>query len=58
MRCLSCDCNLSQREDSRRSILTGERIQLCDPCYEEISGEVPTLSRNDLPNEIDVEELT
>lgn len=35
MRCLSCDCNLNDREATRKSINTGEYLDLCNHCLAE-----------------------
>ena len=42
MKCQSCDKILSDREASRKSLRTGEFLDLCGDCYEEIKDEVPT----------------
>jgi hypothetical protein len=42
MKCESCDKILSDREDSRKSAASGERIGLCDDCYAPIAREVPS----------------
>lgn len=51
MRCLSCNKNLSDFESTRRSALTGEFIDLCNKCYEEIKYDVDTVVREDLRDE-------
>ena len=38
MKCLSCDKILSDREASRKSITTGEHLDLCNSCFEPIRG--------------------
>lgn len=43
MRCLSCDKNLNDKESTRKSIVTGEYLDLCDPCFSTISDEVQTV---------------
>lgn len=35
MRCLSCNCNLNDRESTRKSLNTGEYLDLCDSCLSE-----------------------
>lgn len=32
MRCLSCDCLLSDKEATRKGTHTGEYLDLCDDC--------------------------
>ncbi len=40
MKCLACDSILSDREDARKYVASGEHIGLCDPCFAEIENEV------------------
>lgn len=40
MKCLSCDCILSDREATRKSLNTGEFIDLCNNCFSSIEDEV------------------
>lgn len=40
MRCLSCDCSLSDKEAVRKSLVTQEYIDLCDNCFSYIKDEV------------------
>lgn len=37
MRCLACDCLLSDREATRRSIVTDEFLDLCDHCFSTVA---------------------
>lgn len=39
MRCLACDVLLTEREDARKFIL-GNRIELCDHCFDTIREDV------------------
>lgn len=48
MRCLSCNNPLSKFENTRKSVNTGEYIQLCNHCYEPIREQVHVIERNDL----------
>ena len=32
MRCAACNCNLSNRESTRKSAITGQYLDLCDSC--------------------------
>jgi hypothetical protein len=36
MRCQGCDCNLSDFESTRKHPGTGEYIDLCNTCHEEV----------------------
>lgn len=40
MRCLACDCVLSDREATRRFEESGEFVDLCDDCFETIAEDV------------------
>lgn len=40
MRCASCDKNLNDRESTRKSAVTGNYIDLCDPCYKTIADQL------------------
>jgi hypothetical protein len=57
MRCLSCNNALSNRESVRKSIATGEMIDLCDNCFSYISDDVPVnepfISNDDTEREAD-----
>lgn len=57
MRCRSCDRNLNDYESTRRSISTGEYIDLCNRCYREVKDEIVALGRPDLEDVIDEIEL-
>ena len=46
MRCIACDCELTDLETSRKSVGTGEYIDMCDDCYKEIEEDVPTITGN------------
>lgn len=35
IRCLSCNCNLNDRESTRKSLNTGEYLDLCNSCLSE-----------------------
>lgn len=55
MKCLSCDCILTDRESSRKGIFSGEYLDLCDDCLITIPDleyeENPALS-NKRPTEV------
>lgn len=48
MHCVACDAMLTDLETSRRSVITGEYIDLCDDCYFEIEDDVPTVADGDV----------
>lgn len=40
MRCLACDCGLSDREATRKGETTGEFLDLCDHCFATIADQI------------------
>ena len=50
MRCISCDCNLSDRESTRQHLVTGEYLDLCDDCLSDVEEviAIPHSDRTDL----------
>lgn len=54
MRCKACNTVLSFYESTRKSVTTGEYIDLCDWCYKSIEEDVPCFERSDLSNEGEV----
>ena len=40
MKCLSCDHILTDKEATRKSALTGDFIDLCDPCFEPVKDDI------------------
>jgi hypothetical protein len=48
MRCLACNCNLSDFESTRKSAYSGEYIDLCNRCFSSVSSDMNTLERSDL----------
>ena len=36
MRCFACDCELSDSESTRKSIVTDEYLDLCNVCFSEV----------------------
>lgn len=40
MRCVACNCALSDVESTRKSIKTHEYLDLCNKCYSTISEDV------------------
>lgn len=56
MRCLSCDCLLSDFESTRKSRTTNDYIDLCNNCFEDIKDAVDVIEREDLRQNISVED--
>lgn len=48
MRCLSCDKNLTDFEATRKSVFSGEFIDLCNHCFASVSDDLQTIDRPDL----------
>ena len=48
MRCLSCDKNLTDFEATRKSVFSGEFIDLCNRCFASVSDDLQTIDRPDL----------
>lgn len=40
MRCKACNKNLSDAESTRKSVVTGDYLDLCDHCLETIEDDV------------------
>jgi hypothetical protein len=53
MRCRCCDKKLSDFEATRKSINTGEYLDMCNKCYNTISNQVLTYERYDLYDDED-----
>lgn len=51
MKCLACDNPLSDREASRKSLNTGEYLDLCDTCLESIAEYVYFTENTTLSND-------
>lgn len=51
MRCRACNRNLSNRESTRKSITTGEYLDLCDWCFDTIKDVVPSVEGNSFNDE-------
>jgi hypothetical protein len=51
MRCLSCDGVLSDYECSRKSIFSGEYIQMCSICFKDIKGDCLAIGNTSLMEE-------
>lgn len=57
MRCVACDCLLSNREATRKHLITEEYLDLCDTCLKSVEEviEIPHTDRADL-EEVIIEE--
>ena len=53
MRCLSCDCRLTDFEATRKSAFTNEFIDLCNGCFASVSDDLHTIERADLAHDDD-----
>lgn len=47
MRCVSCDCELTDYESTRR-YESGDYLDLCTDCCHDMGEEIPTINRADL----------
>lgn len=59
MRCRSCNCALSSREATRKSVVTGEYLDLCNSCLDEVPAdfeyeENPAVPDDDAEQELDL----
>ena len=57
MRCYCCNKALSDYEATRKSVTTGEYLDMCNKCYGSISSDVLSLERADLRHEDEDEEF-
>lgn len=57
MRCRCCDKKLSDFESTRKSINTGEYLDMCNTCYNTISNQVLSYERYDLYDEQDEQDV-
>ena len=51
MRCYCCNKALSDYEATRKSVTTGNFLDMCNKCYGSISNDVLALERTDLKHE-------
>lgn len=47
MRCIACDCVLTDIEAKRKGLFSREYLDLCDPCYATVADDVPLATGND-----------
>lgn len=51
MRCLSCNCILSDYEATRKSAATNMYVDLCNRCFGTIEDDLEAIDRPDLEHE-------
>lgn len=51
MRCLSCNCVLTDYESTRKSAHTNDYIDLCNRCFSSVEDDMDTVDRPDLEHE-------
>ena len=54
MRCIACNKVLNEFESTRRSLMSGDFMDLCNKCYSNIEEDAPALSREELGTLADV----
>jgi len=57
MRCKACDVLLTEYEATRKTVMTGEYIDLCNNCFRYIQEDVEVVDRPDLRHLQDEVEL-
>ena len=58
MRCYCCNKALSDYEATRKSVTTGNFLDMCNKCYGSVSGDILAMERTDLRHEdVDDEEF-
>jgi hypothetical protein len=57
MRCYCCNKALSDYEATRKSVTTGDFLDMCNKCYSTISGDVLALERTDLKHDDEEEPI-
>ena len=48
MRCVACDCILTDFEATRKSAASGEYLDMCERCFQHIKGCFDVIEREDL----------
>lgn len=48
MRCVACNCVLTDFEATRKGVNTGEYIDMCNKCYSTIANDIDVIERKDL----------
>jgi hypothetical protein len=54
VRCVACDKQLTDYEATRKSIMTGEFIDLCNDCYTHIKDDIYVI---DNPDNVNIEDV-
>ena len=57
MRCQACNKALNDFESTRKSVTTGEYVDLCNHCFHNVENDIETVVREDLRDECDDEVL-
>lgn len=47
-RCVACNKNLSDYETTRKHAVTGEYLDMCNECYNEVAKDIMVIERADL----------
>ena len=53
MKCVACDCILSDREATRRSLVTDEFVDLCDHCIQDTEIETNDCTLSEVQEDVD-----
>jgi len=53
MRCQACNKALNDFESTRKSVKTGEYVDLCNHCFHDVENDIETVVREDLRDECD-----
>jgi len=53
MRCYCCNAELSDFEATRKSIVSGDYLDMCNECFHTISDDVDSVEREDLKHNED-----
>ena len=54
MRCKACDVGLTDYESTRKSVITGEYLDLCNECYKYIKEDVHVI---DNPENLNIQDI-
>ena len=57
MRCICCDKLLTDFECSRKSITSGEYLDMCSECYKHIKDDVDVIENSDMLHIQDVVDI-
>ena len=56
MHCLNCDALLSDYEATRRDARSGEYLDICQTCFNDLKSLIPTRDRKDLLRQSDIDD--